>query len=83
MESCKEQKISSFEVSDSAGQCRIGSHDRGDEQETWGPNGEKESSSYWELSFETRTVVDSGAIKKVTFYPPLCRSQPKIERLRL
>jgi len=69
-------------VSDSVGQCRIGSYDRGDDEETWGPNGEKESSSYWELSFQIRTVVDSGAIKKVNFYPSLHRIQKKIERPR-
>lgn len=73
-----ERKGSSVEVSDSVGQCRVGSHDRGDEEEKWGPNGEKESFSYWELSFETKTVVDSGAIKKVTFYPSLYRSQQKL-----
>lgn len=70
-----EQRGSSFEVTDCVGQCRVGSHDQGHEEETWGPTGEKESSSYWELRFETRTVIDSGLIKKVTFYPSLCGSQ--------
>lgn len=64
-------------MSDSVGQCRVGSHDWGDEEETWGPNGEKGSSAYWELSFETKTVVDSGANKKVTFYPSLTEARKK------
>ncbi|XP_024369391.1 guanine nucleotide exchange factor SPIKE 1 isoform X5 [Physcomitrium patens] len=64
VESVKEGKGSRFDVSDSVGQCRVGSHDRRDEEETWGLNAETESSAFWELSFETRAVVDSGSIKK-------------------
>ena len=69
MEHCKKQRRSSFEVSNSVGQCRLGNHDWRDEEETWEPNGEEGSSAYWELSFETKTVADSRVTKKVTFYP--------------
>lgn len=64
-------------MSDTVGQCRVDSHDWGDEEETWGPNGEKGSSAYWELIFETRAVDDSGAIKKVTFYPSPIEARKK------
>lgn len=74
MESVKEGKGSRFDVSDSVGQCRVGSHDRRDEEETWGLNAETESSAFWELSFETRAVVDSGSIKKVTTYRKFIRT---------
>lgn len=45
-------------MSDSLTQCRSSNYDWRGEQQTWGPSGKKESSSFWELSVETGTVLD-------------------------
>lgn len=45
-------------MSDSLTQCRSSNYDWRGEQQSWGPSGKKESSSFWELSVETGTVLD-------------------------
>lgn len=40
-------------------QCRLAKDDQGGGKETWGPSGRKEGSDFWELSFDTGTLLES------------------------